>query len=148
MSPVQTTFGQKVTTITTTQVHPLGTVRIEGKDIYKYTKAGGTIPVRSACCMSASGTVVVGAANLKASGVNNTGTALGSGDYFWMQVAGEIVNCDTQLSPAANGYPATFVLANGTLSGGTAAATYMPIGNASVVATHVSAGIILLSGLY
>lgn len=145
--PLQTTFGQKVTTITTTQVHPLGTVRVEGNNVYKYMKAGGTIPVRSACSISAAGTVVVGAASIKPCGVNNTGTALSSGDYFWMQVTGEITGCDTSLSPGI-GYPATYVNANGTLSGGTAAATYTALGNSSVVATSASAGIVNLAGLY
>jgi len=148
MSPVQTTFGQKVTTITTTQVHPLGTVRFEGNNVYKYMKAGGTIPVRSACSMSAAGTVVVGAASIKACGVNNTGTALGSGDYFWMQIGGEVTSLVLNHAEVAAGGPLSYINASGTLSGGTHVGTFTHIGNSTVAATHATAGVGYLSGLY
>lgn len=148
MSPLQTTFGQKVTTITTTQVHPLGTVRVEGNNVYKYTKAGGTIPTKSACSASAAGTVVVGAANLKACGVNNTGTALASGDYFWMQIGGEVTGLVLDHTEVGAGKPLSFANASGTLSGGTHVGTFTHIGNSTVAATHATLGIGNLSGLY
>jgi hypothetical protein len=148
MSPLQSTFGQTVTKITTTQVHPLGTVRVEGNNVYKYMKAGGTIPVRSACSTSAAGTVVVGAASIKACGVNNTGTALGSGDYFWMQIGGEVANLALDHAEVAVGKPLSYVNASGTLSGGTHVGTFTHIGNSTVAATHATLGVGYLSGLY
>src|SRR5512141_2684818 len=98
--PLQTTFGSKVSLVETTQRHPLGTIRIEGRKTYKYMKAGGAIHALDGCSISAAGTVVVTAASLKACGVNSSGVTLADGDYFWMQVAGEI-------GDATVGYPNT-----------------------------------------
>lgn len=147
--PLQTSFGSKVNLVETTQRHPLGTIRVEGNKTYKYMKSGGTIHALDGCAMSASGTVVVTAANLKACGVNPSGATLSSGDYFWMQVAGEIGDSvsgypDTN-SATAVGYPAYCTDATGLLTGTAASGTI--IGSSTVAVKSATVGIVLLSGL-
>jgi len=147
--PLQTTFGSKITTVATVAAHPLGTIRVEGDKTYKYMKAGGVIHAPDGCAMSASGTVVVTAANLKASGVNASRATLASGDYFWMQVAGEMigdatVSIDTSGSTAV-GYPAYCTDATGLLSGTAAGGTI--IGTSTVAVKHATLGAVMLSGL-
>lgn len=147
--PLQTTFGSKTTLVETTQRHPLGTIRVEGNKTYKYMKAGGTIHALDGCAMSASGTVVVTAANLKASGVNTSAATLSSGDYFWMQVAGEVGDSvtgypDTNTATAV-GYPAYCTDATGLLTGTAASGTI--IGTSTVAVKSATVGIVLLSGL-
>ena len=147
--PLQTTFGSKLTTVATVQAHPLGTIRVEGDKTYKYMKAGGAIHATDGCAMSASGTVLVTGANLKACGVNSSRVTLASGDYFWMQVAGEILGdatvvLDTSGSTAV-GYPAYCTDATGLLSGAAASSTL--IGTSTVSVKHATLGAVMLSGL-
>jgi len=146
--PLQTSFGSKTTLVETTQRHPLGTIRVEGNKTYKYMKAGGAIHALDGCAMSASGTVVVTAANLKACGVNSSAATLASGDYFWMQVAGEIGDATTGYpdtsGATAVGYPAYCTDATGLLTG--AAAGGQIIGTSTVAVKNAS-GTVLLSGL-
>lgn len=147
--PLQTTFGSKTTLVETTQRHPLGTIRVEGDKTYKYMKSGGVIHANDGCAMSASGTVVVTAANLKASGINSSRATLASADYFWMQVAGEVLGDATVVldtsGATAVGYPAYCLDASGLLTGAAASSTI--IGTSTVAVKHASTGVVMLSGL-
>lgn len=147
--PLQTTFGSKVTLVETTQRHPLGTIRIEGNKTYKYMKAGGAIHALDGCATSAAGTVVVTGANFKACGVNTSRVTLADGDYFWMQVAGEVTG-DATVNLATNGatgvgYPAYCTSATGLLTG--TAAGGVTIGTSTVAVSHATTGVVLLAGL-
>lgn len=141
--PLQTTFYDKVTSIGTTQLYDLGTVRVEGNKVYKYYKAGGTIATASAVRASAQGTVSVHAANMTPIGANTTGSSFAANDYGWFQVAGEVGPLDTSGSTAA-GYPLYAVDASGLLSGASASAT--AVGN-STVSVDSATGYGELSGL-
>jgi len=141
--PLQTTFYDKVTSIGTTQLYPLGTLRIEGNKAYKYYKASGTIATASAVTGSASGTVKVHAASLKPIAVNTTGSSFAANDYGWFQVSGEVGPLDTSGATGV-GYPLYAVDASGLLSGASASAT--AVGN-SVVSVDNATGYGELSGL-
>jgi len=146
--PLQTMFGSKVTLVETTQRHPLGTIRIEGDKTYKYMKAVGTIHSLDGCSMSATGAVVVTGSSLKTIGINTTFADLSSGDYFWMQVAGEITGTSvTNLvtNGGTVGYPAYCTDATGKLTG--AAGSGTAVGTATVVVSSATVGTILLAGL-
>ena len=147
--PLQTTFGSKVSLVETTQRHPLGTIRVEGNKTYKYMKAGGAIHAMDGCSISAAGTVVVTAANLKACGVNGTGATLANLDYFWMQVAGEFGDAASGYpntnSATGVGYPAYCTDATGLLTGTAASGTI--IGTSTVAVKSATVGIVLLQGL-
>jgi hypothetical protein len=133
--PLQTTFGQKVTDVTTTQQHPLGTLRYEGNLVYKYVKAGGTIADKCACMWSAQGTVLLAtSAALSGVGINYTGGSRSSGDYFWMLVGGE-VSLNTNNAGAA-GAELRYVTADGTITGATASATNIGHSMVSVKGTQ------------
>lgn len=147
--PLQTLFYDRVSSVTTVRKYPLGTLRYEGNKVYKYVVAGGTIAALYGCSASASGTVVARTTSLVAIGVNSTGASRASGDYFWMQVSGEIGDAtvgypDTN-SATAVGYPAYTTDASGVLTGTAASGT--AIGTSTVVVKSASVGIVLLAGL-
>lgn len=143
--PLQTTFGQNVTKIETTQRHALGTTRIEGNKIYKYMKAGGTVAANAALQMSAAGTAVLFTGVGPGCGFNATGSALAANDFFWMQVSGEVGGLVTTGMSA--GYPVGVTDADGvTLAAPTTGIT--ALANSTFVVADDTAGVIHLSGLY
>ena len=143
--PLQTIFTDKVTKVGTTQLYPLGTKRIEGGKMYKYTKAGGTIAADAACQASALGTVLLFAGVGPGCGFNATGSALAANDYFWMQTHGEVEGLNTDALTAV-GYPVGITDADGTTIGAPGAGV-TTFGNTVCAVKHASAGIIYLSGL-
>ena len=144
--PLQTIFRNKVTHVGTTLLHPLGTRRVEGSKIYKYVKAGGTIANLAACQNSAQGTVLLFAGVGPGAGFNSTGSALANGNYFWMQISGEVGGLDTDTGLTGVGYPVGVTDADGvTLADPTSGIT--KLANTVVAVKHASAGIIYLSGL-
>jgi hypothetical protein len=142
--PLQTTFGQKVTDSTTTQIHPLGTLRFEGSLAYKYVKGGATIANKCVCGMSADGTVVLASATIAPCGLNNTGGSRASGDYFWMQVGGTVTALNTN-SVTGAGYPLWYIVADGTITGATASGA--ALANSTVSVKSATLGIGELRGL-
>jgi len=143
--PLQLMFVGSVSLVGTTLLHPLGTIRVEGNKIYRYTKAGGTIAAGAAVSMSASGTVLLFAASMKACGLNATGVELTVGQYFWRQVAGEVGGLVT--TGLTVGQAVGITNADGvTIAAPTTGIT--ALANSALVVISDTAGVILLSGLY
>lgn len=144
--PLQTTFQGSVTKVGTVLLHPLGTFRVEGNKVYKYMKADGTITANAGCMISAAGTVLLTTGIGPGAGWNTTGVELTSGQYFWMQVAGEWGPVDTNTGMTAVGYPVGVTDADGvTLADVGAGVT--AFANCTVAVKSETAGVILLSGL-
>ena len=141
--PLQTTFGTKVSKHDATQLHDLGTLRIEGNKAYKYYKASGAIADKAAVTGAAAGTVKLHAASLTPIAVNWTGSAFADGEYGWFQVAGQVGPLDTSGATAV-GYPLYAVDATGLLTGLVTGATAI---GSSVVTVDNATGYGELAGL-
>lgn len=141
--PLQTVFRDKVSEQSSTQLYPLGTLRVEGGKVYRYVLADGAIAANVAVYFVGRNEVKTLAAGFVVCGI--AVEAKTDNYYFWLQVAGEYGPIDTSAAASAGVAPSAHD-DTGVVSGTAVGANQIAIGN-SIVTFDNASGYINIQGL-